>query len=84
MFRPSAAQPPASSNSISDTNATSFGGTGQTVGRPVQRSNIVNIPQQLSGNFDRGALLAAAADRRVATIALEKVVDEDDEEKGQK
>jgi len=84
MFRPSAAQPPASSNSIADTNATSFGGTGQTVGRPVQRSNIVNIPPQLSGNFDRGALLAAAADRRVATIALEKGVDEDDEEKGQK
>lgn len=83
MFRPSGAEPSTPNNNSSDTNAASFGGTGQTAGRPVQRSNTAPIIP-LSGKSDRGALLAAAAERRAAGVALKKGADENDEEKGQK
>lgn len=84
IFRPSGAQPSISNNNISDTDATSFGGPGQAVGRPVQRSNIVNITTPSSGDVDRGALLAAAAEGRAAAVAPEKFYNEDDEERGQR
>ena len=84
MFRPNGAQPSTSNvNGISDSNVATiatFAGRGQTVGSTVQRLNVVS-PILSSGNSDRAAVLAAAAERRVAADVLER---EADEEKGQK